>query len=155
MRKVKCPVCILFLLIVVRAIYSEEPRLNIWNTRPCSELLNQPCEQLIEKIKFLKSRGYWLSQKSPSFFSEQVYYMVYSEINDLGRIVYVNIENDIIYHFVYALNKPDDPNYLTIAFFKIDDTIYWFFKTNFFLEYETERTFTKSDGSVRTLKIFL
>jgi len=148
-KKIKYFFCILLLILVVQ-IYSYEP--PKWNMRPYSELLEDDSSELITKLKFLVSKGYCLSKKNAGFLTGEAYNMVYWEINDMGRIGYSFKEDGIIYTLYYALNKPDDPNYFTYAFFIIDDIIYWFFKVNFFLEYDIEKKWIKEDGSEIILK---
>jgi hypothetical protein len=131
-------------------IYSDEPPKR--NMRPYSELLEKGSSELITKLKFLVSKGYCLSNKNADFLTGEAYNMVYWENNDMDRRGYSFIEDGIIYTLYYDLNRPDDPNYFTTAFLIIDDIIYWFFKVNFFFEYDIEKKWVEEDGSEIILK---
>jgi len=139
--KMKKYLILIILIIVTKSVWSDENNLKSRN-----ELLNNS-NKLIEKINFLETKGYILSKNIPTSFILDTYNMVYSEVNKIGRIRFGFDEDGINYDVVFALNMPNDPNYFVIAKFSIDNIVYWFFKINFFLEFNTEKEFMiEEDG---------
>jgi hypothetical protein len=131
-------------------IWAQNFQNNMYST---AEIISQT-NALRKKIDFLQEKGYVLSRKIPEAFLREAYNMVYNEINGDGFTLYVFEEDAVIYTVVYALNNKNDPNYFVIAHFIIGNTIYWFFKVNFFLEQVAEKSWEDGNGSKIRWKVF-
>jgi len=150
MKKISCLIIVL-LVIPIKTLLSDGVQSN---TYPRGKLLEDGSSEMVNAINFLESKGYSISKIKPSFFSQEAYNMVYWEKNELGYRGYSFNEYGITYTLVYALNKPEDPNYFVFASFISENVIYWFYKVNFFLECDIERKWVDKDGSEEILKMF-
>jgi hypothetical protein len=111
---------------------------------------------IVEKINFLKSKGYSLVPIAPGFFDREIYTLVYYAIyENEGVLRYTFKDEGIIYTTTFLLDKPDEPNFYVTANFKEGDKTYWFLKINYFLEYHIIKNFINSEnGEIITYKIF-